>query len=74
MGLLSGMKSLPVKVHLSSRAPCPALPCPALPCPALPCPALPSTPLHSRPLHSLPSACLLLCLSMHTVCEVGELN
>ena len=47
--------------------------CP-LPCPALPCPALHSTPLPSPPLHSLPSACLLLCISMHTVCEVGELN
>ena len=50
------------------------LPCPALPCPALPFPPLPSHPLHSRPLHSLPSACLLLFISMHTVCEVGELN
>ena len=45
-----------------------------LPCPALPCPPLHSTPLPSPPPHSLPSACLLLCLSMHTVCEVGELN
>ena len=45
-----------------------------LPCPALPSPSLASTPLPSPPLHSLPSACMLLCLSMHTVCEVGELN
>ena len=45
-----------------------------LPCPALPFPPLHSTPVPSTPLHSLPSACLLLCLSMHTVCDVGELN
>ena len=46
-----------------------------LPCPApLPFPPLPSTRLPSPPLHSLPSACLLLFISMHTVCEVGELN
>ena len=81
-GVLSGMKSLPVKVHLSSRAPCPALPCPALPCPPLPSPPLPSTPLpspplHSCPLHSTPSplpACWALSISMHTFCEVGQLN
>ena len=58
----------------SGTLPCPALPCPALPCPAIPFPPLPSTPLPSPPLHSLPSACLLLCILMHTVCEVGELN
>ena len=45
-----------------------------LPCPALPFPPLHSTPLPSPPLNSLPSACLLLSISMHTVCEVGELN
>ena len=45
-----------------------------LPCPALPFPPLPSTPLPSPPLHSLPSACLLLFISIHTVCEVGKLN
>ena len=51
------MKSLPVKVHLSSRAPCPPLP---------------STPVPSTP---LPPLCrLLLSISMHTVCEVGQLN
>ena len=81
-GVLSGMKSLPVKVHLSSRAPCPALPSPPLPSPPLPSPPLPSTPLpspplHSCPLHSTPSplpACWALSISMHTFCEVGQLN
>ena len=35
---------------------------------------LPCPPLHSTPVPSTPSACLLLSISMHTVCEVGELN
>ena len=76
-GVLSGMKSLPVKVHLSSRAPCPALPSPPLPSPPLPSTPLPSPPLHSCPLHSTPSplpACWALSISMHTFCEVGQLN
>ena len=48
-----------------------------LPCPALPSPPLPSPPLNSPPLPStpLPPLCrLLLSISMHTVCEVGQLN
>ena len=43
----------------------------------LPCPALPSPPLHSTPVPStpLPPLCrLLLSISMHAVCEVGQLN
>ena len=43
----------------------------------LPCPPLPSPPLHSTPVPStpLPPLCrLLLSISMHTVCEVGQLN